>query len=85
MIDGRHCLVKAGSSPFRQQPFNEVIAAGMMERLGIPHVPYTVIWSKGTPYCVCEDFVTGDTELVTAWRIIQTQKKITALRRISIL
>lgn len=75
IIDGKRCLVKGGSNPFRQQPFNEVIAAGIMERLGIPHVSYTVIWNKGAPYCVCEDFVTRDTELVPAWRIIQTQKK----------
>lgn len=75
IIDGKRCLVKGGSNPFRQQPFNEVIAAGIMERLGIPHVPYTITWNKGAPYSVCEDFVTEDTELVPAWRIIQTQKK----------
>lgn len=27
IIDGKRCLVKGGSNPFRQQPFNEVIAA----------------------------------------------------------
>ena len=27
------------------------------------------------PYSVCEDFVTADTELISAWRIMQTQKK----------
>ena len=75
IIDGRRCLVKGGSNPFRQQPFNEVIAAGIMERLGIDHVPYSVTWNKGVPYSVCEDFVAEETELVPAWRIIQTQKK----------
>ncbi|WP_238726236.1 HipA domain-containing protein [Diplocloster modestus] len=75
IIDGKRCLVKGGSNPFRQQPFNEVIAAGIMERLEIPHVPYAVTWNKGAPYCVCEDFVADDTELVPAWRIIQTRKK----------
>lgn len=75
IIDGKRCLVKGGSNPFRQQPFNEVIAAGIMERLGIPHVPYAVTWNKGAPYCICQDFVADDTELVPAWRIIQTQKK----------
>ena len=74
-MDGKRLLVKGGSNPFRQQPFNEVIAAGIMERLGIPHVPYQVIWSKGAPYSVCKDFVTRDTELVPAWRILKTQKK----------
>lgn len=75
IIGGKRCLVKGGSNPFRQQPFNEVIAAEIMKRLGIPHVSYTVMWDKGAPYCVCEDFVSEDTELVPAWRIIQTQKK----------
>jgi hypothetical protein len=46
-----------------------------MERLSIPHVPYTVTWNKGAPYSVCEDFVTEDTELIPAWRILKTQKK----------
>ena len=75
IINGKRCLVKGGSNPFRQQPFNEVIAAGIMERLGISHVPYTVTWNKGAPYSVCEDFVTADTELIPAWRIFQTQKR----------
>ena len=75
MIHGKRCLIKGGSNPFRQQPLNEVIAAGIMERLGIPHVPYQVIWNKGAPYSVCEDFVTRDTDLVPAWRILKTQKK----------
>lgn len=75
IIGGRRCLVKGGSDPFRQQPFNEAIAAGIMERLGIPHVPYTVTWDKGAPYSVCEDFVSENTELVPAWRIIKTRKK----------
>lgn len=75
IIDGKRCLVKGGSNPFRQQPFNEVIASEIMERLGVNHVPYTVMWSEGFPYSVCEDFVTSDIELVSAWRIMQTQKK----------
>lgn len=75
IINGKRCLIKGGSNPFRQQPFNEVIAAGIMERMKIPHVPYTVTWSDGAPYSVCEDFVTEDTELIPAWRILKTQKK----------
>ena len=74
IIDGKRCLIKGGSNPFRQQPFNEVIATGIMKRLDIPHVPYTLTWNQEMPYSVCEDFITGETELVPAWRIIQTQK-----------
>ena len=75
IMNGKRYLVKGGSNPFRQQPFNEAVAAGIMERLDIPHVPYQVIWSKDAPYSVCEDFITRDTELVPAWRIFKTQKK----------
>ncbi len=75
IIDGKRCLIKGGSNPFRQQPFNEVIATKIMERLGIPHVPYTLIWNKEAPYSVCEDFVDENTELIPAWRVMMTQKK----------
>lgn len=75
IINGKRCLIKGGSNPFQQQPFNEVIATGIMERLNIPHVPYHLIWNDSYPYSVCEDFVTPDTELVSAWRVMKTQKK----------
>lgn len=75
IIDGKRCLLKSGSDPFRQQPFNEVIASRIMNRLGIDHVPYTVIWNDDKPYSVCEDLVTKETELVSAWRIMQIRPK----------
>ena len=75
ILDGKRCLVKAGSGPFQQQPFNEVIAAKMADRLGITHIPYTLLWDDGIPYSVCEDFVTPETELIPAWRVMQIQKK----------
>lgn len=75
IINGKRCLIKGGSNPFHQQPFNEVIASGIMERLGISYVPYSLIWSDGFPYSVCEDFVSPNNELVSAWRVMKTLKK----------
>ena len=75
IIDGKRCLLKSGSSPYSQQPFNEVIATIIMKRLGIDHVPYTVTWLDDKPYSVCEDFVTKDTELIGAWRVLQLRPK----------
>lgn len=75
IINGKRCLIKGGSNPFQQQPFNEVIASHIMQRLHIPHVDYHLVWNDGYPYSVCEDFVTPDTELVSAWRVMKTQKK----------
>lgn len=75
ILHGKRCLLKAGSNPFLQQPFNEVIASLVAERLGIPHVPYTLLWDDGLPYSLCEDFITPDTELVSAWRVMQSFPK----------
>lgn len=76
IVNGKRCLLKSGSTPFMQQPFNEVIASIIMDRLNIPHVPYSVIFDEdGQPYSICEDFITGNTELVSAWRVMQANKK----------
>lgn len=75
IIDGKRCLLKSGSTPFRQQPFNEVIATLIMNKLGIEHIPYTITWIDNKPYSVCEDFVTKDTELISAWRVLQLRQK----------
>ena len=75
IIDGKRCLIKGGSAPFMQQPFNEVIATKIMQRLGIWHIAYTLMWDDECPYSVCEDFITSETELVSAWRVMHTQKK----------
>lgn len=75
IIDGKRCLLKAGRAPFMQQPFNEVAAAIVARRLGISHVPYSLLWDDGIPYSVCEDFVTPDTELISAWRVMSSMKK----------
>ena len=75
IVNGKRCLLKAGSAPYMQQPFNEVIASAVARRLGIPHVPYTLVWDEDIPYSACEDFITPDTELVSAWRVMQTMKR----------
>lgn len=75
ILDGKRCLLKSGSGLYRQEVYNEILATEIMRRLGIPHVPYWMLMIDGEPYSVCEDFLTSDTELVTAWQIIQSQKK----------
>lgn len=75
IVDGKRCLIKAGSAPLMLQPFNEVIATIICEKLGIPHIKYQVIWDDDVPYSICEDFITRDTELISAWRVIQSEKR----------
>ena len=57
IIDGKRCLIKGGSGVTQQEPYNEVIASELMEKLNIPHVPYRIIMQGDYPYSVCEDFI----------------------------
>ncbi len=75
IIDGKRCLLKSGSGAIQQEPYNEVIASIICDRLGIDHVPYHLIMQNEYPYSVCDNFVTKDTELISAWYILQTEKK----------
>lgn len=75
IMDGKRCLIKGGSGATRQEPYNEVLASRIMDRLGIPHVRYDLLMEGEYPYSVCEDFITPDTELISAWYIMQSRKK----------
>lgn len=75
IVDGKRFLIKAGEPPYHQQPFNEVIASMIMKRLGISHIPYTLVWRNDEPYCACEDFVTPETELVSAFHVMKIRRK----------
>jgi len=75
IIDGKRCLIKGGSSLINQEVANEVLASRICERLGIPFVKYWIMEIDSERYCVCEDFITGETELVTAWHIKSLIKK----------
>jgi len=51
---------------------NEAIASAIMEKLGIKHVPYALLFDDGEPYSICENFLTEDTELITAWSVFHS-------------
>lgn len=73
--NGKRCLVKSGSGALRQEAYNEVIASRIMERLNMPHVPYTLQMVDELPCSVCEDFISVDTEYVPAWQLLRTREK----------
>lgn len=75
IIDGKRCLIKGGSGATQQEPYNEVLASRIMERLDIPHIKYSLLVEDDYPYSVCEDFITPQTDLISAWHIMQTIKK----------
>lgn len=67
ITDGERVLVKGGSN-FFQEPFNEVIASRIADRLGLNHVTYSIGFEgrNQSPVCICEDFADGSTELISA-------------------
>ena len=68
IVDGDRCLIKSGSGINLQEPLNEVIATALCERLGIKHISYELQFGrKGEPYSICRDYITQDTELITAY------------------
>jgi hypothetical protein len=75
IADGKRLLMKGGSGLLRQEPYNEVAASAIMRRLGIDHAPYTLTLEDDKPYSLCENFVSADTELIPAGRILQTKKQ----------
>lgn len=76
IVNEKRCLIKAGSNPYMQEPLNEVFGTKLHERLGCNnYVPYTIAWEDGMPYSVCENFITTDTELVSAVSINRSIKR----------
>ncbi|MDR2712568.1 MAG: excisionase [Clostridiales bacterium] len=71
----KRLLLKGGSNPYFQEPLNEVIASRIMKRLAIPHVQYDLTWDGDQPLSACEDFITADTDLISAWYIKESAKK----------
>ncbi|MDR3185347.1 MAG: hypothetical protein LBU04_00835 [Christensenellaceae bacterium] len=52
-----------------------MLASRICKRLSIPFIEYKIIEIDGEKCCVYEDFITGDTELVTAWLLKRLIKK----------
>ena len=71
IIDGKRYLLKAGSKIYNQEPFNELIATKLYERLlnKDEYVEYSVIFDDDKAISKCKNFITKDTELVPAWKI----------------
>ncbi|MCQ2355363.1 MAG: HipA domain-containing protein [Clostridia bacterium] len=75
VIGGKRYLYKGGGDTYKQQPFNELIATKLMQRLNIPCVAYSVRYIDDRVYSVCEDMLSEGLELVSAWQIYLTKKK----------
>ncbi len=67
--NGIRYLLKGGYKNEVLQPFNEVLASEICERLGFNHVEYTIDTYKDIVVSKCPCFITKDTELVTCYQI----------------
>lgn len=75
IIDGKRCLIKSGSGATQQEPYNEVIASIICDRLKIDHAPYKLIFQGDYPYSICDNFVDKNTEFISAFAIYNSFAK----------
>lgn len=73
--NGTRYLLKGGYKNEILQPFNEVLASMICDRLGFNHVPYTLDVYKDTVVSKCPCFINKDTELITAYQIKNNMKR----------
>lgn len=71
IINGERYLVKAGGKILNQEPFNELIATKLYERILNPneYAKYELVEDENRVVSICKNFVTKETELVPAWKI----------------
>lgn len=75
IINGKRVMIKGGSNPYRQEPFNEVIASEIADILELSSIKYSLVYDKDYPYCACEDFVSKNQDLITAFQINKVLKR----------
>lgn len=77
IIQGDRCLLKSGSHDFQQEPYNEVIATRLFERIlnKGEYVPYTLYEENGRAYSCCKTMITAEEELVPAVYIDACRKQ----------
>lgn len=78
VADGsRRVLLKAGSAPFHQEPYGEVIATDLHARLLAPgdFVPYELVERESGALSSCPCMVTHDECFVPAWELINSIKR----------
>ncbi|GHV46751.1 hypothetical protein FACS1894204_08990 [Synergistales bacterium] len=73
IADNKRYLIKGSNGTEQQEPLNEALATEVMRRLDIPHIPYTIKVEHNNLYSVCENFLTPQTELVSAGCVMQSQ------------
>ncbi len=66
VVDGRRGLVKTASGDGARMVLNEIVASVIADAVGVPHVGYRYLEHMGRHCCVCNGFVVGREEFVSA-------------------
>jgi len=69
---GKRYLIKGSFRNEVMQPFNEVLATMICERLGFNHTKYVISQVSDKIVSKCECFINKDTELITAHQILHS-------------
>ena len=68
--NGKRVLLKGGYKNEILQPFNEVLASTICDKLGFNHVTYKLDIIKDKIVSKCECFINKDTELIPAYQVL---------------
>lgn len=75
IIDNKRCLLKKGKEGLPLEVYNEIIASEVLDKLKFDHVKYSMLTIDDEIISCCENFITPDTELITAHEIFEINKK----------
>lgn len=70
--DGIRCLMKTGTPPFVQEPFNEVVGSRILACMSVPYAAYTLAEDDQRFYSKCSNFIDEDHEYVSAYYLCKS-------------
>lgn len=70
--NGERYLIKNGTLPYVQEPFNEKIASEVLSHMSVPYVSYDVIERNGRYFSSCKDFIDTNHEYVSAYYLVSS-------------
>ena len=79
IIDDKNArvLLKGGTKPFLQEPYNEIVANLLLECMDIPYVPYHLTKNNGKTYSASECFINENQEYIPAiyiYKVLELEK-----------
>lgn len=70
--DGVRYLMKTGTPPFVQEPFNEVVGSRILACMSVPYAAYTLAEDDQRFYSKCSNFIDEDHEYVSAYYLCKS-------------